>query len=404
MEAAYPSCPSLDGTRHPSVDWMCRHFSQSPIRPPACQTQDPLEVDRFTPSGPVDWVPRIHIVFSKPMVPLSSHAALAEHIPEVSLSPSIEGEWQWQGTQTLLFQLSEPPVGSTRYEVKVAPGIASLDHSNLEAGFTGTFETPRLQLESTWPHRDATLRLEPYLVLRFSQSINARELLSYLSLKAGSSLVGFELISLTDPSLPEQVQEVLTRGAPERSLVLKPSAPLSPDTTYTLSIARAHLLQSDRYARWRSNKQLGKRMVSSKLPGLVAAPVIQVGHFILNFSNQLDTDSLRDGMVSIKPDLPDGAIHISPNGIWLTGSTAPDTVYTLRIGPGLTDVYGQALSQVVEQRFRVAKTYQEPTEALHFPNFVEVLHPNDGGKYSIFTRDLDQLEIALYQVTPAGLG
>ena len=97
-------------------------FEPKPDKAPILSGQRPLRVDRFTPSGPVDWVPRIHIVFSKTMVPLSSHAALAKHIPEVSLLPPIDGEWQWQDTQTLLFQLSEPPVGSTRYEVKVAPG------------------------------------------------------------------------------------------------------------------------------------------------------------------------------------------------------------------------------------------------------------------------------------------
>lgn len=378
-------------------------FEPKPDQVSSLSDSSPLEVTRFTPSGPVDWVPRVHIVFSKPMVPLSSHAALADHIPEVSLSPPIQGEWQWQGTQTLLFQLTEPPVGSTRYEVKVAPGIEALDSSSLENGFTGAFETPRLQLESAWPYRNAALGLEPYLVLRFSQSINPEDLLPFLALKAGPSPVGFEPISLADPSLPRQVQEVLARGAPERTLVLKPSALLSPDTTYTLSVARGapsadgplRTLEAQQTA-WRTYGPLKVTSAScngSCLPG---------DSFHIGFSNPLDTDSLRDGTVSIRPELPDGAIHINPGGIWLTGSTAPDTVYTLRIAPGLTDVYGQSLNHVEEKQFGVARLYETlGTEELHLPNFLEVLHPDDRGEYSIFTRNLDTLEIALYRVTPA---
>ena len=114
--------------------------------------------------------------------------------------------------------------------------------------------------------------------------------------------------------------------------------------------------------------------------------------FHIGFSNQLDTDSLRDGMVSIRPDLPNGEMHISPGGIWLTGDTAPRTVYTLRIAPGLTDVYGQVLDRVKAFQIRVvrpvvrsvARSDADRTQALHLPNFVEVLHPDDGGKYSIF--------------------
>ncbi len=301
----------------------------------------------------------------------------------------------------MLFQSSEPPVGSTRYEVKVAPGIESLDNTSLERGFTGTFETPRLQLASTWTSRNATLQLEPYWVLRFSQTINAQDLLPYLSLKAESSLVGFELISVTDPSLPRQVQDALSRSALDRTLVIRPTAPLSPDTSYTLSVAPGApsaegplRTLEEQHAEWRTYGPLA-------IAGAGCGTCAPGDSFHIGFSNPLDTDSLRDGLVSIKPDLPDGEMHISPGGIWLTGSTEPDTVYTLRVAPGLTDVYGQVLNRVEERRFRVIRPYVERTEALHLPNFVEVLHPDDGGRYSILTRDLDNLEIRLYQVTPS---
>ena len=363
-----------------------------------------LEVVRFTPSGPVDWVPSVHIVFSKPMVPLTSHAALADHLPEVTVSPPVEGEWQWQGTQTLRFQLSETPASATHYKVKVAPGIASLDNSTLETGYTGEFETPRLRLERSWPYRNATLLLEPYLVLGFNQSINPQALLPYLSLSSGSRLVGFEVLPLDDPSLPQQVQDVLSRTTPARTLLLRPSNPLSPDTGYTLSVAPGapsaegplRTLEKQQ-TEWRTYGPLEITSTGCRRHG----DCYKGDSFHIGFTNSLDAGSLVTGMVSIKPSLPDGKMHISPGGIWLTGSTAPDTVYTLRIAPGVTDVYGQTLDSVQELQFRIYRIHSPKNAGLHLPNFLEVLHPDDEGKYSLFTRDLDNLEITLYQVTPA---
>ncbi len=370
--------------------------------PQVPQPED-LEVVRFTPSGPVDWVPRVHIVFSKPMVPLTGHAALAERLPEVTVSPPLEGEWRWQGTQTLLFQLSETPTGATRYKVKVAPGIESLDNSTLDHGFTGEFDMPRLRLEHTWPYRNAALLLEPYLVLGFNQSINIQELLPYLSLSSASRFVGFEVIPLDDPLLPQQVQDVLSRTTPSHSLLLRPSNPLTLDTRYTLSIAPGAPSAEGPLC------TLEKQQTEWETYGPLKITSTDCGRngycyrgdsFHVSFSNSLNTDSLVTSMVSIRPDLPDGKMHISPDGIWLTGSTAPDTVYTLRIAPGVTDVYGQTLDAVQELQFRIERERQQPA-GLHLPNFLEVLHPDDGGKYSLLTRDLDHLEITLYQVTPA---
>ena len=362
-----------------------------------------LEVVRFTPLGLVDWVPRVHIVFSKPMVPLTSHAALAEYIPEVTVSPPLEGEWRWQGTQTLLFQLSDTPAGSTLYKVKVGPEIESLDNSTLKTGFTGEFETSRLRLEHTWPSQNTTLLLEPYFVLQFNQSVNTQELLPFLSLKSGSRFVGFEVMSLDDTVLPRQVQDVLVHAPLERTLVLRPSAPLTPNTRYSFSIAPGapsaegplRTLDMQQTA-WRTYGPL--RITSSSCGNRRCYPGESLHVY---FSNRLEAGSLVTGMVSISPNVLDGEIHISPGGIRLTGDTAPDTVYTLRIAPGLTDVYGQTLDSVQELTFQTDIHRTAETAGLHLPNFLEVLHPDDEGKYSIFTRDLDELKIRLYRVSPA---
>ncbi len=163
-----------------------------------------LEVVRFFPTGPVDWVPQINLVFSKPMVPLSSHDALVAHVPAATLSPELAGEWQWLGTQSLLFRPTGLVRKATRYYVTLPRGTAALDGSVLAAGFADYFETPRLQLLQTWPS-DRPLRLQPHFALEFNQAINPQELMAALRLAAGAHEVAYEVFSLDDESLPPEL-------------------------------------------------------------------------------------------------------------------------------------------------------------------------------------------------------
>ena len=78
-------------------------------------------------------------------------------------------------------------------------------------------------------------------------------------------------------------------------------------------------------------------------------------------------------MVGISPALPDGKVYINPWGeIRVTGATVPDTAYTLRLTPGLTDVFGQNLETVQEWEFHVQG--QPPLGRLHFPREMELVH------------------------------
>ena len=146
-----------------------------------------LEVVRFFPTGPVDWVPQINIVFSKPMVPLSSHDALAAHVPAVTLSPELAGEWQWLGTRSLLFRPAGLLPKATRYYVALPRDTAALDGSVLAAGFAAYFETPRLQLLQTWPPDWGPLPPQPHFALEFNQAIDPQELRAALRLEAGTA-------------------------------------------------------------------------------------------------------------------------------------------------------------------------------------------------------------------------
>ncbi len=361
-----------------------------------------LEVVRFFPTGPVDWVPQINIVFSKPMVPLSSHDALAAHVPAVTLSPELAGEWQWLGTQSLLFRPAGLLAKATRYYVTLPQGTAALDGSVLAAGFAAYFETPRLQLMRTWPPAQP-LHLQPHFALEFNQAIDPQELMASLRLAAGAQEVVFEVLSRDDESLPPGLQRFLTGTVPERTILLQPTELQAPDQKITLTVERG-APSAEGPLRTVEAQQVPRKtygpLQGTSTPCRAGGRCYPGDSLVIRFNHNLDPESLVTGMVGISPALPDGKVYINPWGeIRVTGATVPDTTYTLRLTPGLTDVFGQTLETVQEWEFHVQG--QPPLGRLHFPRKMELVHPEDGGRYSLFTQNLDELRVLLYQVEPA---
>ena len=398
-------CRRQDGTRRPPAVVEVHAFR--PLADSAPELTDiiaatELEVVRFFPTGPVDWVPQINIVFSKPMVPLSSHDALAAHVPAVTLSPELAGEWQWLGTQSLLFRPAGLLAKATRYYVTLPQGTAALDGSVLAAGFAAYFETPRLQLMRTWPPAQP-LHLQPHFALEFNQAIDPQELMASLRLAAGAQEVAFEVLSRDDESLPPGLQKFLTGTVSERTVLLQPTELLAPDQKITLTVERG-APSAEGPLRTVEAQQVSRKtygpLQGTSAPCRAGGRCYPGDSLVIRFNHNLDPASLVTGMVGISPALSDGEVHISPHGaIRVTGTAAPDTTYTLRLLPGLTDRYGQTLDTMQEWEFHVFG--QPPVGLLHFPRELELVHPEDEGKYSLFTRNLDELRVLLYQVEPA---
>jgi hypothetical protein len=69
--------------------------------PPA--TPESLEVLRVQPEGDVGLAPFLSITFNQPMVPVGTVAQLATTDVPATITPDVEGRWQWIGTSTLRF-------------------------------------------------------------------------------------------------------------------------------------------------------------------------------------------------------------------------------------------------------------------------------------------------------------
>lgn len=89
----------------------------------------------------------ITIMFSRPMVALSTLSENADILPPVGISPATEGRFKWITTRTLQFIPGKRLLRSSSYTVNVKEGLSSLDGVNVPP-FTHTFTTRTLNYQN----------------------------------------------------------------------------------------------------------------------------------------------------------------------------------------------------------------------------------------------------------------
>lgn len=91
----------------------------------------------------------ITIMFSRPMVALSTLSENADITPPVDITPKTEGRFKWITTRTLQFIPAKRLLRSSAYKVSVKEGLRSLDGVNVPS-FTHTFTTRTLNYQSLY--------------------------------------------------------------------------------------------------------------------------------------------------------------------------------------------------------------------------------------------------------------
>ncbi len=197
-----------------------------------------LSVLRYAPEGEIALAPNVSLTFSRPMVPISSQAVVADQDLPVELTPQPEGEWMWLGTQTLLFQPKGRMPGATRYTVRVPDAVKDVTGTQLASEFVWEFETEPLKLLEVWPGDSARNpgRLDTPIALGFNQAIDAAKLTPYLQLLAGGRELEFTVLRPHLHALPDGVRRLLEQYPDNRTLVLQPRQPLPAGTTVTVAL------------------------------------------------------------------------------------------------------------------------------------------------------------------------
>ena len=365
----------------------------------------PLAVLRYSPEGDVSLAPQLSVTFNQPVVPLSSQRELAREEAPVRLSPAVPGRWRWVGTKTLLFEpevegLSRMPM-ATEYAVEIPAGTETAGGRKLAQSVSWTFRTPAPTLQEAHP-TDGKFDVEPVLFASFDQRIDPAAVVELAQVTAGGSSHAVRLASEDEVAADERIQRLAVEASQDHWLAFVPVGPLPRETTVTVTFpAGTPSLEGPLVS-------AQPQSFSFQTPGPFAlreyscgsgqnGPCEPMSGFRFAFTNPLDADQFDLSLISSEPEMSILMGHVSSDSFFFAGTVAGGTTYTVTIGAGLTDRFGQTLQEDVQVQFRIAR----PGPLLESnAGATAVLDPYGQPFFSIATVNLDAVKVRAFHVVP----
>ncbi len=324
------------------------------------QASGPLSVAATQPSdGSEDTDPtaNITVIFNRPVVPLTGVAEQGSLPQPLSIDPPVAGQGQWISTSVYQFTPDVALAGATQYQVTVA-ALTDVAGDVMAAPYTFSFSTAAPIVTGATP---AGIFVNPDAAIRvtFSQPMDPA------STEAAFSLA---------PTSPagESVEGTATWNITNTTLIFTPTAPLEYGAEYTVQVADTAQPASEQgnlreaFASTFTVVPLPQVYSSSILDGAEAvnpetelrirfsAPVsettllnnIQITPLVtsttvVSFTYSDFYENTNQNQTSIGSDIPPGYnTHLMVN--WYR---EPNTTYTVTIGTGVVDQFGNPLPE-----------------------------------------------------------
>jgi uncharacterized protein YfaS (alpha-2-macroglobulin family) len=372
---------------------------KTPFPPPAApdatapeQAGGPQAVLRYAPEGDVELVPRVSVTFAQPVVPISGVADVESLPRPVKLTPEPEGQWRWVGTRTVVFEPTTRMPMATTYSVE-----ATADGEPTRF----TFQTPPARLvEATPSGRDVSTR--PVLALLFDQRVSPEAVQAHLQVKAGSTPVTLRPATLAELEADPQAKALRARAeAPERVVLLTPTAPLPTDAAVQVVLPRGLPSAEGPRVTEKVQQHGFQTYAALALESAECGWGDQCRPFMpwtLRFNNRLDEASVDASRFTVTPEVPDLKVEVYDRVVTLTGLTRGRTEYTVALSPQLTDQFGQRLGETKPVTFKVGPA--EPALFVgHDP--LLVLDPAGPRQLSVHLVNHDAVKVRIWRVSPA---
>ncbi len=130
----------------------------------------------------------VTIMFSRPMVALSTLSENADILPPVDITPKTEGRFKWITTRTLQFIPAKRLLRSSAYTISVKEGLRSQDGVNVPA-FTHAFTTRTLNYQNAGMRNASTFSIthdQPYRMY-FNQPFDLEKTRSQIAVTSQST-------------------------------------------------------------------------------------------------------------------------------------------------------------------------------------------------------------------------
>ncbi|MBA2663286.1 MAG: Ig-like domain-containing protein [Bradymonadaceae bacterium] len=359
----------------------------------------PLEVLRFQPEGEVPAPPRLSVTFSQPMLAMTSHAdSIKDGVP-VRLTPSLEGNWRWIGTKTLIFEPSEAFPMATEYTVNVDAGTPSALGTRLASAFSASFATNPVELTNFYPEYGPQ-RLHPVIFLAFNQRVNAAEILEHITVTAGGRQHSIRLAT------PDEIQADAVVSMLADPLTARSWVAIRADEAFgTLKTVNVTLKSGAPSAEGPRRTSVDQSKAFD-----THGPLELTGHrcgwgdecrpgqgWSLEFTNPIDESVDLSEIIKVNPPVADLTFSASDRYVSISGRTQGRTSYTVNINTGLKDTFGQRLSKARSVKFQVGSAHPYLGGA---EKPIVILDPAGNKTYSIFSVNQKRVKVTGYRVTP----
>lgn len=373
---------------------------------PAKESSAQLKVTHISHSGSVAEIKELAITFSRPMVQLE-RCTTADVTNIITLNPQPTGEWQWAGTQTLLFK---PKSGrfpqATNYIATISDTVKSLDGTKIEKSISWNIQTPAAKVTKFYPEplTDGPQCTTPRMLAYFNQAIDPKRVINSISMEAGAR--SYDLQLLEDAELKSLPFKNLKLPLEKRTWVaFKPTSPLPKGRTATVTIAHPpsaegpltgsgdeeFLIKIYGPLRLTDNKVLGR-----------AVSKYQDWNFhnqdnaSFAFSNEIDADSFNENLVTVTPPVDKLKIKTSGNRIEFSGLFLPVRPYKVTFSKGIKDKFGQTLETECTGTIRTGVLPPSISQASEFESFT----PGQPLIHKLWAQGAPTLRVTVRRVAP----
>lgn len=333
----------------------------------------PLKVQAFRPSGEVEAPFQVAISFDRPVVAVG--AVLERPIPEVSLSPAIDGRWRWLGTQTLVFEPTDKWPGATEFELRLQPGLKSVDGSTLAEEVAFEFSTPAPKVATIYPPNSGTQRSDAPVVIVFDQRIDPQTAHS-VEIEANRRVHPMRLLEGEEKEEALKAYSLMDEEIGERALAFAPTEEY-PDSALVRVRVNAPIASLEGPVLGTLGGQAQFRVRGpfeivevrcSNYSGCRPGSVV-----VFLFSNSVETAGEPPQFTAV-PAVENLSVSVYRDRVHVSGNFQPYTTYEITAPGDLEDIHGQKIQGT---RSHSVKFDGHPS-FISGPNSLVVVRPTDG--------------------------
>ncbi len=330
----------------------------------------------------------VTVIFNRPVVPLTavSDPATAELPQPLVLDPPVEGTGEWLNTSIYVFTPAGTLPGGTRYEARVAAGLADTTGGVLAEDYVWSFSTQPPQVVWVSPHEDAELvGVDTAVEVSFNMPVDCASAAQAFSLRTGLR------------SIPGSVE------CAEATLVFTPGERLVFDKTYRAQVdagvrsAEGGEGMEGAYE-WRFDTVPLPRIVGTR-PEDGEQDAWPRADFEIIFNAPIDPGTVMPNLEMTPPLSPTQVytyFNTWDNTFVLRFGAQPSTDYEVRIGPNIADPYGNTTGQEMTVRFRTAPL--PPQANIHMPGLVGTADAHQPARVLVSHLNVARLDLALYRL------